>query len=666
VERPSDNVNILLVDDQPAKLLGYEAILSDMSANLIKAHSAREALELLLKNDVAVVLVDVCMPELDGFELAQIIREHPRYQQTAIIFVSAVMMTDFDRLRGYQSGAVDYVSVPVVPEILRAKVGVFADLYRKSRQLEVLNRDLEKRVAERTAQVEASRAQLQKSQERLELALDSAGAASWDWDVEHDRRSWTRFPRLYGPPDERAMTHRDWLASLHPEDRERVAARVERLLATPGDDEWNEVYRIVHPEHGVRVLSGLGRAMRDENGKVLRVTGIDLDVTERVVAEEALKEADRRKDEFLATLAHELRNPLAPIRNALHLMGLDHSSWQQRSESRAMIQRQVDHMVRLVDDLLDVSRITSGKIALRTERVELAALLARAVETCQPLLDARGVYMSISVSDQALAVSGDLARLVQVLGNVLHNAAKYTDRGGDVRLSAHAERGQVVIRVQDTGAGIPLQMLPRVFDLFTQVRDTKHRAEGGLGIGLALARRLVEMHGGTITAQSDGVGRGSTFEIRLPSLDAVAPTEVDDASVRIDLQVSEHKILVADDNEDAADSLAMLLELRGHEVQTVYDGLAAVEAAETFRPEIVILDIGMPKLDGYDACRRIRETTWGQRVVLIAQTGWGQPEDRRRAAEAGFDVHLTKPVDPDRLMAVLAEHAQGLAAKRAQ
>jgi PAS domain S-box-containing protein len=642
-----DSVNILLVDDQPAKLLGYEAILSDLGENLIKAHSAREALQKLLENDVAVVLVDVCMPELDGFELAQIIREHPRYQQTAIIFVSAIMMTDFDRLRGYQSGAVDYVSVPVVPEILRAKVTVFADLHRKTKQLEALNRELEQRVAERT--------------ERLGLALESAGAASWDWDVPADRLDWTRFSRLYGQPDARATTASDWLACMHAEDRARVQERIERLFQTPGDDDWNESFRIVHRDRGVRVIAGLGRAIRDPNGKVTRITGIDLDVTERVVAEEALKEADRRKDEFLATLAHELRNPLAPIRNALHLMGLEQLTVTQRVESREMIQRQVDHMVRLVDDLLDVSRITSGKIALRTERVDINAVLERAVETCQPLLDARGVSLSLVRADPPLFVRGDIARLVQVLGNILHNAAKYTDRGGEARLSAQADGEHVVLRVQDTGLGIPAEMLPRVFDLFTQVRDAHHRTEGGLGIGLALARRLVEMHGGSIFAESPGVGQGSTFLVRLPVAGAeeeLAPL----AAVHAAIPAARHRILVADDNEDAADSLTMLLEQRGHDVQTVYDGLAAVEVAEALRPEFAILDIGMPKLDGYDVARRIRASTWGCDMALIAQTGWGQPEDRRRAAEAGFDVHLTKPVEIERLLAVLAELS---AAKRA-
>jgi signal transduction histidine kinase len=638
-----NQISILLVDDQPAKLLGYEAILAELGEHLIKAHSAREALEQLLKNDVAVILVDVCMPELDGFELVQLIREHPRYKNTAIIFVSAIMLTDFDRLRGYRSGAVDYVSVPVVPEILRAKVMVFVDLYRKTKQLEALNRELEARVAERT--------------ERLTLALDSAGAASWDWDARADRLEWTRFSQLYGLPDGSAITIADWLSCMHVEDRGRVAARIKALERSSDDDEWNETFRIRHPA-GVRVISRLGRALRDHAGQVVRITGIDLDVTQRVAAEEALKEADRRKDEFLATLAHELRNPLAPIRNALHLLGLDDLTAMQRVETRRMIQRQVEHMVRLVDDLLDVSRISKGKIALRCDTVELNEAVRRAQETCQPLMDARCILLSVESREPNLTVRGDLTRLVQVLGNVLHNAAKYTDRGGTVQIVLAREDTDAVISVVDTGIGIPAEMLPRIFDLFTQVRGTDNGPTGGLGIGLALARRLVEMHGGMLTASSAGVGMGSTFVIRLPI--------VQEASVAASIPApastgatSKLRIVVADDNEDAADSLALLLDAAGHEVTAVYDGNAAVQAAVTLRPEVVVLDIGMPTLDGYEVARRVRAQPWGREVFLIALTGWGQPTDQRRAEAAGFDLHLTKPVDPVKITAVLAEGRKG-------
>src|SRR5688572_21254292 len=383
-----DPVNILLVDDQPAKLLTYESILGELGENLIKVSSATEALECLLRHDVAVVLVDVVMPELDGYELAAMIRQHPRFQQTSIIFVSALMMTDLDRLRGYECGAVDYVPVPVVPEILRAKVSVFADLYRKTRALERLNSELEARVAERTAALEATTA--------------------------------------------------------------------------------------------------------------------------------ALQEADRRKDEFLAMLAHELRNPLAPIRTAVQLLRLKELGEPQRVRARDIIDRQVEHLVCLIDDLMDVSRITRGLITLQREPVLLAAIVARAVETTRPVIDARRHELLVNLPDDLLTVNGDKTRLVQVVANILHNAAKFTTAGGRIILTAGHDRGQAVITVTDTGAGIPADVLPTVFDLFTKAHHEVDAGQGGLGIGLALVRRLVEMHEGTVDARSDGPGLGSEFTVRLP------------------------------------------------------------------------------------------------------------------------------------------------------
>jgi PAS domain S-box-containing protein len=651
-----DPVNILLVDDQPGKLLAYEAILGELGENLLKANSAREALDLLLRNEIAVILIDVHMPELDGFELAAMIREHPRHQRAALVFVSAVHLTDIDRLRGYQTGAIDYVSVPIVPEILRAKVTAFADLYRKTRQLEALNRELEKRVEERTAELRASTADLRASEERLSLALDSAGAASWDWDATADRLDWTpRFRELYGftPSDPPQMG--TVLGRLHEEDRERLRARIDRMLATPGDDTWNETFRIVHPERGVRDIGGLGRAIRDASDRVVRMTGIDLDITERVRAEQALKAADRRKDEFLATLSHELRNPLAPILNAVQLLDMPGLGESQRSRARAVIQRQVVHMTRLVDDLLDVSRITSGKITLQRGPVALSQVVGRALETCGPLLDERSVDVNVVAHDRDLVVDGDLTRLVQVVANLVNNAAKFTSPGGRIDVETRRQGEAAVLAVRDTGIGISKEMLPRVFDLFTQVSRGSQGTGGGLGVGLSIVRQLVEMHGGEVTAHSEGPGRGSELVVKLPLL--AAPTvEATGAPARPQPPAaSRRRILIADDNDDALQTLSWLLESQGHEVYTARDGLEAVETAAEVRPEIVILDIGMPNLDGYGAARRIRAQPWGRPMKLVAQTGWGQPSDKQRAKQAGFDLHLTKPIDVDRLVAVLAE-----------
>jgi signal transduction histidine kinase len=521
-----DRVNILLVDDQPSKLLTYETILAELGETLMKASSATEALECLLKNEIAVVLVDVCMPDLDGYELAAMIRQHPRFQKTSIIFVSAILMTDLDRLRGYECGAVDYVPVPVVPEILRAKVSVFAELYRKTRALEHLNQELEARVAERTAALEASTT--------------------------------------------------------------------------------------------------------------------------------ALQEADRRKDEFLAMLAHELRNPLAPIRTAVELLHLRELSEQQRSQAQAVIARQVDHLVRLIDDLLDVSRITRGVITLRRELVLVGAVVARAVETVRPLIDARRHELTVDLPEELITIECDKTRLVQVLGNLLQNAAKFTAPGGRIDLKVARDRSEVVITVADNGIGIAPELLPTVFELFTQVHAKSDGTQGGLGIGLALAGRLAELHGGSVTAHSEGPGRGTTFTVRLPIFDRESVPVASHGAAEEVQAGRRRRILVADDNLDAAESLSLQLRLAGHDVRTVYDGVQALAVASTFEPQVVLLDLGMPKMDGYETARRMRGEPWGKSAVLVAVTGWGQQQDRERTADAGFDLHLVKPVGEVELSRVMA------------
>jgi signal transduction histidine kinase len=525
----SDAIKILVVDDQPSKLLTYEAILSELGEELIRANSASEALEALLRHEIAVVLADVCMPDLDGYELAAMIRQHPRCQRTSIIFVSAVMMAEPDRLRGYQSGAVDYVPVPVVPEILRAKVGIFAELYRKTRALEQLNAELEQRVASRTAELEATTA--------------------------------------------------------------------------------------------------------------------------------ALRDADRRKDEFLAMLAHELRNPLAPIRTAVQLLRLKELPEAHSIRARDTIDRQVEHLVCLIDDLLDVSRITRGMITLQREAVPASAIIARAIEITRPAIDAKRHELILELAEEPLVVEGDRTRLVQIVGNVLHNATKFMAPGGRIVLRVGREADTVAITVKDDGIGIPADRIGRVFDLFTQVHTGHDGGQGGLGIGLALVRRLVEMHGGTVEASSPGPAQGTEMRIRLPLAAAATLLEAapPPAAPEPMPPQSRRRILIADDNSDAAGSLAVRLELAGHEVKTAHDGLEALAVARTFEPQVVLLDLGMPAMDGYDTARHMRRLPWGKRARLIALTGWGQQQDRLRTAEAGFDIHLVKPVsEPDLFQAIAA------------
>jgi PAS domain S-box-containing protein len=362
---------------------------------------------------------------------------------------------------------------------------------------------------------------------------------------------------------------------------------------------------------------------------------------------QALKDADRRKDEFLAVLAHELRNPLAPVRNAVEILRATQSPSPQLQWTHDVIDRQVRQMTRLVDDLLDVSRITSGKIELRRARIDLAVAIRQALETSRPLIERGGHELTLRMGTQPLFIEADLARVAQVVSNLLNNAAKYTQPGGHIWLAVQRRGDKAEIRVGDNGIGIPAAMLTRIFDMFTQGGAASDRSQGGLGIGLTLVKRLVELHGGTIEARSDGLGKGSMFIVTLPlAADGAGIAASGGATAAKEPATAPRRVLVVDDNRDAADSLSMLLSARGHEVRVAYDGLEAVGAAVAFDPDVVLMDIGLPKLDGYDAARRIREAR-GKDVLLVAITGWGQDEDRRRSSAAGYDFHLTKPVDPE-------------------
>lgn len=371
-----------------------------------------------------------------------------------------------------------------------------------------------------------------------------------------------------------------------------------------------------------------------------------------------LKETDRRKDEFLATLAHELRNPLAPIRNGLQVLRLSGAGGGMIDEARSMMERQLSQMVRLVDDLLDVSRITRNKLELRKERVSLAAVIQCAVETSRPLVEQAEHELLVTLPSAPVHLDADLTRLAQVFSNLLNNAAKYTEPGGRIELTAAVSDSEVVVRVLDNGLGIPANALARIFEMFSQVDGNLERAQGGLGIGLTLVRRLVEMHGGTVEAHSHGKGKGSEFVVRLPFVDTAVQSGKSPGDDNL-LKTAKRRILVVDDNKDSAMTLGMMLKLMGNETHTAYDGLAAVEAAEKFRPDFILLDIGLPKLNGYEACRRIREQSWSNGIVIVALTGWGQDEDRRRSKEAGFDHHLVKPLEIDTLETLLRKTEGG-------
>lgn len=432
-----------------------------------------------------------------------------------------------------------------------------------------------------------------------------------------------------------------WTKLAHPDHRERVVERIQRSWDT--GEPWEDTFPLRGRDGRYRWFLSRALPIRDARGNVTRWFGTNTDITEQRAAEEALRDADRRKDEFLATLAHELRNPLAPIRSGLDVLVRARDA-ETRSRAEHTIERQLGHMVRLVDDLLDVARISRGQVQLQRTRVPLSAVVETAVETSRPIVERGHHELTVDVPGEPLWIDGDLTRLAQVVANLLDNAAKYTPEGGRIDLRAHADGDDIVIRVTDSGIGIDAQVLPHVFELFTRGAAQAVRMQRGLGIGLSLVRELVEMHGGAVTAESRGQGHGSTFEVRLP-LAVQAPAVESASSPRTREHSGVRRVLVVDDNVDAAEMLAAMLELRGHETRLAHDGLQALAVARESRPDVVFLDIGLPEMDGYDVARELRADPTMAGTVLVALTGWGSEDDKQRAHEAGFDVHLTKPVD---------------------
>ena len=400
---------------------------------------------------------------------------------------------------------------------------------------------------------------------------------------------------------------------------------------------------VVHVQNDVEPLY-------DRQGAVCGCVSVCVDITERKRAEDVLREADRRKDEFLATLSHELRNPLAPIRNALELMRRSRHDPALSGRALAIMERQVRQLVRLTDDLLDISRITRNRIELRRELIDLRSAIRSAMETVEPLSDAAGHSVALDVPHEPMWVYADLTRLAQAFANLLNNAVKYTDRGGRIAVSAAATPNQAIVTLTDTGIGIEPALLPSIFDMFVQIEPTATRARSGLGIGLALAKRLIELHEGSIEAHSFGAGTGTTFVIRLPT---VAAATVQPARGGPPRTTTRCRVLVAEDIPDAAEMMRLMLDSMGHDVRLAADGVQAVESAKAFEPQIAFLDIGMPRMDGYEAARRIRAEL-GRRVILVALTGWGQEQDQRRAYTSGFDYHLTKPAEPEALESLIS------------
>ena len=494
-------------------------------------------------------------------------------------------------------------------------------------------------------------ASLRESEQRFRVVADAAPVLIWLSGTDQ-LCSWFNQPWLAftGRSMEQEVGN-GWTAGVHPDDLDFCLQTY--TAAFDARTPFSMEYRLRRHDGEYRWLIDNGVPRHRSDGAFDGYIGSCLDVTDYKNAEAGLRDADHRKDEFLATLAHELRNPLAPIRNGLQVMRLAGANGT-IEQTRSMMERQLTQLVRLVDDLLDVSRVTSGKLELRRARTELRAVVEAALETSRPGLEEAGHQLTVTVPDEPIWVHGDETRLAQVVSNLLNNSAKYMHRGGHVRLTVGRDDDVAIVSVADDGIGIPPAMLDKVFDMFTQVDRALEKTTGGLGIGLSLVKELVKMHGGTIEAHSDGEGRGSEFVVRLPLVlpagAGAAPPEVIEPTGAS----SRRRILVADDNVDSVDSLGLLLEFLGNEVTTANDGQTALEVAETFRPDVILLDIGMPKLNGYESCRRIRERPWGKSTILIALTGWGQAEDKRRSKEAGFDHHMVKPVDLSALEKLLA------------
>lgn len=512
---PTEPIYFLLVDDRPENLTALEALLKRDGLTLLMAHSGPEALELLLKYDVALALLDVRMPGMDGFELAELMRGTERTRSVPIIFITAGVDDTQRRFRGYEAGAVDFLTKPIEPTILQSKATTFFQLHRQ----------------------------------RQEIA---------------------------------------------------------RLLA------------------------------------------------ETRQYAEALKESDRRKDEFLATLAHELRNPLAPIRNGLNILRMNpHAS--EAEEVRGMMDRQLTHMVRLIDDLLDISRVSQGKIELHTQPVTLQDAAQSAFEAARPFIERKQHRLIWDLPEKECWVEGDPTRMAQIIGNLLNNAAKYTPEGGEIRLGLRKENGQGVLSVADNGIGLETAMLTRIFDLFAQVENGMPYADGGLGIGLALVRHLVELHGGGIEAHSEGLGKGSVFIVRMPLIAAPESAGIAEAAAAdADRPL---QVLVVDDNEASAKTIGWMLEMIGHEYRLAHSGGEAMEMAKKTKPDVILLDIGLPDMNGYDVCRELQKDSALKNTTFIAQTGWGQKRDRDMALEAGFHHHMIKPIDLEALKKLLSEVA---------
>jgi signal transduction histidine kinase/DNA-binding response OmpR family regulator len=694
LSRAARITDILVVDDLPEKLLVYRTVLEDPELNIVTARSGQEALKAVLQGEFAVILLDVSMPGMDGFETAKLIHQRKRSSATPIIFLTA-FTDDMRMAQGYASGAVDYIPTPVVPEILRAKVQVFVELFQMRRisaqqAEERVKRESAEEAVQRSAFLAEAGASITRSLD-LSSLIDALARAPvpfladvcvlamnddhghtndvkcvWRPDAEHGDAVTTNgtaypFPWL-GKALQRAMDiDQPQLLDAIPPGRSGNQNNVPDI---------NGGHALILPISSRRGMRGALALLRRRGSHPYRPDEVSLSrelasraciALENVLLVQGIQEADRRKDEFLGMLAHELRNPLAPLRNSVDILGMVDVQDPTLDQARAVIDRQVTHMTRLVDDLLDATRIARGKVLLRKEPCDINAIIRQTTTDYRSIFDTAGIQFTVELHEKPLPIYGDPTRLAQAVGNLLHNAHKFTGAGGKVslRVQHDKEDGWVHITVRDTGMGIDTSVLPHIFEVFRQADQGLDRHRGGLGLGLTLVKGLVELHGGTVEVAATKPGKGTTFLLRLP-LEKELPTRQSTARPSIPNE-RKHRILVIDDNRDAAEILQLILRRDGHETAIACTGPEGLESMVRFRPNVVICDIGLPGTDGYQIARIIRSKPDGKKIHLIALTGYGREEDQARSHEAGFERHMTKPIDIVALRNVLEEVVQPVA-----
>ncbi len=622
---------IVNVDDNDGARYAKTRILQGAGFQVLEAENGTDALAIVRSEEPELVLLDVKLPDINGIEVCRRIKSDPATAGVLVLQTSAALTSRDDKIRGLEGGADNYLAAPIEADELIANVNALL-------------------------RMRSTESRLRDSEERFRQLTESIEDVFWMFGVPAGELAYVSpaYDGLWGRSRSRLSGHPDdWLAGVHPDDRAQIAARWQALGENPS---YDEEYRLVLPDGKVRWVRDRLRPVRNARDEVYRVARITSDISRRREMEALLRAADNNKNEFLATLAHELRNPLSPIRSAAALLGVDGPGGAElQAKAREVITRQVDHLAHLVDDLLDVARISEGKIALRKEAVNLGAVVAQAIETAGPLIFAREHRLDVTLPDEQVWVTGDPVRLAQSMGNLLHNAAKFTPKGGQIVVTAALiDEGTVAIAVRDTGIGIDEDSLPRIFGMFTQAAVPPDRAPEGLGIGLSLVSRLLDMHGGRLSASSLGIGMGSTFTVELPVLRVERGGErPGQARGEAPRRTGGLRVLLVDDNADAVEMMAFLLAEMGHQAMTTQDARTIVKLALEQKPEVIVLDIGLPGVDGYELARMLKREPGLASVRLVAHTGYGSPEDRKKAMDAGFDAHLVKPAELEDLDAAL-------------